>query len=70
MIRIQPQELANLWYLKFGNEWVSRAELDQDWKDISRELMKNNLAEYDLVSSVDANSTITTEIVKLKESCR
>lgn len=68
MTKLQPQELASLWYLRFGDKWVVRTDLDQEWKDIGRELMQNNLAEYDLVSNVNTNSVITTEIIKLKES--
>lgn len=68
MINIPSQELANLWYLKFGHKWVVRAELDADWKDISKELMRNNLADYDLIN--DPKISLTTEIVKLKETCR
>lgn len=68
MNTISPQELANLWYLKFGNGWVSREVLDSDWKNIGRELMKNNLADYDLVS--DPHRSVTIEIIKLKETCR
>jgi len=65
---ISPQELANLWYLHFGNAWVTREGLDADWKNISRELMKNNLADYDLVN--DPHRSTTVEIIKLKETCR
>jgi hypothetical protein len=64
---VTPQQLADLWYLKFGYGWVTRSALDKDWKNISRELMKNNLAEYDLMN--DPKYAIT-EIVKLKETCR
>ena len=60
MTTLQPRELANLWYLKFGHSWVVRNALNSDWKEISRELMKNNLADY--------NMSATTEVVKLKES--
>jgi len=65
---LAPQELANLWYLKFGNKWVSREDLDEDWRSISKELMRNNLADYDLIN--DPKIFIITEIIKLKETCR
>lgn len=68
MTSISPQELANLWYLKFGDGWIVRTDLPQEWKDIGRELMRNNLADYDLLRT--SNSVATVEIIKLKETCR
>lgn len=65
MNRIEPQDLANLWYLKFGYKWVKSFELDTDWKKISRELMRSNLADYDTMLMVDTEQL--TEIVKLKK---
>ena len=65
MKRIEPQDLANLWYLKFGYKWVKSFELDTDWKKISRELMRSNLADYDTMLMVDTEQL--TEIVKLKK---
>lgn len=69
---LTPQQLADLWYLKFGTEWVARSEMNQDWRNISRELMKNNLADYDLAHVYKDNVTKIglEEIVKLKETCR
>jgi hypothetical protein len=65
MNRIEPQDLANLWYLKFGYKWVKGFELDADWKKISKELMRSNLADYDTMLMVDTEQL--TEIVKLKK---
>jgi hypothetical protein len=65
MNSIEPQDLANLWYLKFGYKWVKGFELDADWKKISRELMRSNLADYDTMLMVDTEQL--TEIVKLKK---
>ncbi len=65
MNRLEPQDLANLWYLKFGYKWVKGFELDADWKNISRELMRSNLADYDTMLMVDTEQL--TEIVKLKK---
>lgn len=59
--------MADLWYLKFGHGWVVRNELNKDWKSISRELMRNNLAEYELMN--DPQHAMT-EIIKLKETCK
>lgn len=63
-----PQQLADMWYLHFGHAWVMRNEIGKDWKDISETLMKNNLADYDLVYGL--NKLGMEEIIKLKESCR
>jgi hypothetical protein len=65
MNRLEPQDLANLWYLKFGYKWVKGFELDADWKKISKELMRSNLADYDTMLMVDTEQL--TEIVKLKK---
>ena len=64
MNKLEPQDLANLWYLKFGHKWVKSFELDADWKKISKELMRSNLADYDTMLMVDTEQL--TEIVKLK----
>lgn len=45
---IEPNQLAEAWYLKFGNEWVTRAELEDDWVPIAKELMKNDYLQYEL----------------------
>ena len=66
MNKISPQELANLWYLKFGSKWVIRDELEDEWKAIGRELMKNNLADYELIN--DPQVSFSTEIIKLKDT--
>lgn len=68
MSDIEPHALADMWYLKFGHEWVVRDDLDKDWKSISRKLMQSNLAYYELIYSV--GTVGTREIIKLKESCR
>ena len=65
---LPPHQLADLWYLKFGTEWVVRSALDKDWKDISSKLMQNNLADYDLVHTADNFGM--QEIIKLKDTCR
>jgi len=65
---ISPQELANLWYLKFGDGWIVRTDLPQEWKDIGRELMRNNLADYEMINYSTRFSPV--EIIKLKETCR
>lgn len=68
MIALTPQQLADMWCLKFGTAWVIRDSLDKDWKEIGNILMKNNLADYDLVYTAD--SIFVQEIIKLKETCR
>lgn len=66
MNTLSPQELANLWYLKFGSKWVIKDQLQDEWKVIGRELMKNNLADYELIN--DPQVSYATEIIKLKET--
>lgn len=66
MNTLTPQELANLWYLKFEHRWVASGELDAEWRRIGNELMRNNLADYELLSSPQARHA--AEIIKLKES--
>lgn len=68
MTSISPQELANLWYLKFGDGWIVRTHLPQEWKDIGRELMRNNLADYEMINYSARFSPV--EIIKLKETCK
>lgn len=63
MNNLSPRALADLWYLKYGYSWVVRNSLTDEWKNISRELMRNNLARYEILTK---NSTPTVEIVKLK----
>ena len=65
MNSLTPQELACLWYLKFGHAWIARDDLEKDWKDISRTLMQHNLAAYDLLADKQA---VALEIIKLKET--
>lgn len=60
---IEPSQLADVWYLKFGNGWVVRDGLDKDWKEIANTLMKNNYLRYE-ISQWGKNSV--TEILKLK----
>lgn len=67
MNMVAPQALANLWYLKYGHSWVTSTELSKDWKAISRELMKNNLADYEMLMNPQSPAV---EIIKLKESYR
>jgi hypothetical protein len=65
VIKLEPQELAELWYLKYGHQWQTKSLLDDDWKNIARVLMKNNLADYTLHNRPDKEGV--TEIIKLKE---
>jgi hypothetical protein len=67
MNRLEPQDLANLWYLKFGYKWVKGFELDADWRKIGRELMRNNLADYETMLGTEKQKQTIVEIVKLKK---
>ena len=66
MNELTPQELANLWYSKFGHKWMICTDLSDEWRNISRTLMKNNLADYDMVSTPSYGAI--KEIIKLKEN--
>lgn len=64
---IEPSQLADAWYLKFGYEWVARPELDKDWNKIAETLMKNNYLRYELSQwIVSSKESGVTEILKLK----
>lgn len=65
MNELPPQQLADLWYLKFGHAWISRSTLDDDWRSIVSTLMKTNKIDYVLVTGSPA---VFEEVYKLKES--
>jgi len=65
MAELPPQQLADMWYLKFGYEWVTRGTLDSDWRSIVSTLMKTNKVEYTVIP---VESSTFEEIYKLKES--
>lgn len=68
MSALPPHQLADLWYLQFGNSWIMRSDLSPDWKEIGEKLKQNNLADYDLVYT--PNNFGMQEIIKLKETCK
>jgi len=64
---IEPSQLADAWYLKFGYEWVARPELDEDWNKIAETLMRNDYLRYELSQwIVTGRGAGVTEILKLK----
>lgn len=65
MSEISPQQLADLWYLKFQHKWIARVELDSDWRAIVKTLMQTNKVEYTMVP---VTSNTFEEIYKLKEN--
>lgn len=65
MIGLAPNELADLWYLKFGHEWQVKQDLPDDWKKIASPLMQNDLLAYAAMNRPDRGGIV--EIVKLKE---
>jgi len=65
MDELPPQQLADMWYLKFGHAWISRNSLSSDWRSIVSTLMKANKVDYVLVAG---SPTVFEEIYKLKES--
>jgi hypothetical protein len=58
-----PQQLAELWHLKFANKWVIQTDLPDDWRDIGNKLKRANLAQYELAFTEDGYK----EYIKLKE---
>lgn len=73
MNELTPQQLADLWYLRYENKWIPRDHLDPDWKKIANTLMKNSLLDYELSGGWpqhDGNKNMSIgviEILKLKE---
>lgn len=73
MNELTPQQLADLWYLRYENKWIPREYLDPDWKKIANTLMKNSLLDYELSGGWpqhdgSRNMRIgVIEILKLKE---
>lgn len=75
---IEPNQLADVWYLRFGHQWIARSDLDEDWKKIAEVLMKNDYLRYELCAwqspdisklrpkQVVDGPTGVTEILKLK----
>jgi hypothetical protein len=63
-----PRDFASLWYLKFEHRWVSKTDLSDDWRSIGQELMKSNLADYEIINVPENYSVV--EIIKLKETCK
>jgi hypothetical protein len=45
---LTPQQLADLWYLKYEYTWVPREKLDEDWRKIANTLMKNSFLDYEI----------------------
>jgi hypothetical protein len=71
---IEPNQLADVWYLKFGHNWVVRDGLDNDWKEIANTLMKHDYLRYELSCWGESTNgpngkrqvSGVTEILKLK----
>jgi hypothetical protein len=65
MSDIPPQQLADMWYLKFEYGWISHSTLDAEWRAIAKTLQKSNKIDYVLVAG---SPNLFEEIYKLKES--
>jgi hypothetical protein len=50
MIELTPLVMADLWYLRFGANWVLNDDLEHEWQNIKNDLMKNNFLLYQLVA--------------------
>ena len=69
MSDIPPQQLADLWYLKFEYRWISHNTLDAEWRAIAKTLQKSNKIEYSLIPCRnEIHVENFEEIYKLKES--
>lgn len=63
--KLTTQQLADLWYLRFGTDWVlSKDVRDDEWKKIVNALMRANCLEYHLLH----NKTGIEEVYRLKEN--
>lgn len=71
---IEPSQLANAWYLRFGHGWVLADGMDKEWKQIAHELMKHDYLRYELsawgesLSTPEGKKSVSgvTEIYRLK----
>jgi alpha-D-ribose 1-methylphosphonate 5-triphosphate synthase subunit PhnG len=65
MTKLTPQQLADVWYLRFGYSWVNSTNVeDATWKKIIDALMRNSLLDYHLVQ----DRTGINEVYKLREN--
>ena len=64
MIKLAPQQLADLWYLRFGARWVERRKLDAVWDDFYRTLKRTGYMDYEAIS--DPNTFGYIEVARLK----
>ena len=39
MIELTPLVMADLWYLRFGANWVLNDDLEHEWQNIKNDLM-------------------------------
>jgi hypothetical protein len=65
MTKLTPQQLADVWYLRFGASWVNSVDVEgATWKKIIDALMRNSLLDYHLVQ----DKTGIREVYKLREN--
>lgn len=65
MTKLSPQQLADVWYLRFGYSWVDSTNVEDDtWKKMLDALMRNSFLDYHLV----ADKTGIKEVYKLREN--
>jgi hypothetical protein len=68
---LTPQQLADLWYLKYEYTWVQREKLDDDWRKIANTLMKNSFLDYEIAGgwahiTPNGKKQGVSEILRLK----
>lgn len=65
MTKLAPQQLADVWYLRFGYSWVNSTDVeDETWKKIINTLMRHSLLDYHLVQ----DKAGIREVYKLREN--
>lgn len=49
-MKLTPSQMADLWYLRFKDRWVTHDKVQTEkWKEIVSTLMKHNIIRYQLV---------------------
>lgn len=64
MTCLTPQQLADLWFLRFGDRWVEHPELDKDWVEFYKTLKRNGYMQYEAINA--PNSFGYVEVARLK----
>jgi len=60
---IPPQELADLWYLRYGYNWVKSQDLTNELSEVANELKKSSWLDYHMGVGTEGYF----EVLQLKE---